>query len=288
MTVRLRLALAALWLAAPGAALAQRAHESPSSPPAAAQVAPAPAPSGDDAFVFPDDAVEHDGMGFGMGFDAHELLAFGFGDDFDLDTGDLDGGGDLMAMADGDDFGPAAGPRAGPGLHAAPGAPGANGPGAGVHPGMGGGMGMPGGAGIHGDMGMRRGSMSGRPMMHRRMASGMRHRMAQLELSDVQRDQLRALHEANARKGVQRRADMQLARMDLHKLMRADKPELGAINAQIDKLARLRADGMKSAVETRLQARAVLTPEQLKSLRSRTRPMMMQHDMMDGSEPPKH
>ncbi len=205
MTVRLRLALAALWLAAPGAALAQRAHEPPSLPPAAAQVAPAPAPSGDDAFVFQDDAVEHDAMWF----DGHELLAFGYGDDFDLDSGDLDGGGDLMAMA-------------------------------------------------------------------------------QSDLSDVQREQLRALHEANARKGVQRRADMQLARMDLHELLRADKPELGAINAQIDKVARLRADGMKSAVETRLQARAVLTPEQLKSLRSPMRPMLMQHDMLDGSEPPKH
>ncbi len=270
MTVRLRLALAALLLAAPGAALAQHSHGSPASPPAAPQTAPAPAPSADEAFVFPGDAVADDAMWF----DDDELLAFGIGDEFYTDTGDLDGGGDMVAMADEEGSGP--GMHPGIGMHDGMGMPN----GAGMHPGM--------GMGMHGGMRTRRGGMSGRPMMNRRMAVGMRLKMAQLDLTDAQRDKLRALHEANARKGVQRRADMQLARMDLRKLMRADKPELGAINAQIDKLTRLRADGMKSAVETRLQARAVLTAEQLKSLRTPMRPMMMQHDMMDGAEPPKH
>ena len=35
-----------------------------------------------------------------------------------------------------------------------------------------------------------------------------------------------------------------------------------AVNAQIDRIAKLRADGMKSRVETMMQARALLTPEE--------------------------
>jgi Spy/CpxP family protein refolding chaperone len=55
---------------------------------------------------------------------------------------------------------------------------------------------------------------------------------------------------------------------------------VGAVNAQIDKIARMQAEGMKAAFETRIQARAVLTPEQLKKLQAPMDPMM-RHEMMD-------
>ncbi len=122
-------------------------------------------------------------------------------------------------------------------------------------------------------MGARRAGLGRRRMLQLRLA--------QLDLSDAQRDKLRDLHEAHARRAIQRRADMQLARMDLHRLMRADKPDAGAVNSQIDKLARLHADGLKSRFELRMQARAVLTPEQFKKLHDSMEPMMMHHDMMD-------
>lgn len=142
----------------------------------------------------------------------------------------------------------------------------------------------------HAGMGMRMhdGGMHGGPgmggMAMRRHAMGLRMRLSQLDLSDAQRDKLRDLHEAQARKMVQRRADMQLARMDLHKLLRAEKPDPSAINAQIDKMARMHAETMKAAVGTHLQARAILTPEQLRQLESpmgRRHGMGMEHGMMD-------
>jgi len=77
---------------------------------------------------------------------------------------------------------------------------------------------------------------------------------------------------------------MQLARMDLNKLMRADTPSSSAINSQIDKITRLQADGMKSHYDAFMQARAVLTPEQLKQLRSGPGPRKMKR--MDGEAPP--
>jgi len=91
---------------------------------------------------------------------------------------------------------------------------------------------------------------------------------AGLDLSDAQRDKLRDIHQRQARRGVQARADLQLARMDLHELMQADKPDPAAINAQIDKLARLQAEQRKAHVAAFLEARALLTPEQQKQLRA--------------------
>ena len=123
---------------------------------------------------------------------------------------------------------------------------------------------------------MRMGGPHGRGQM---MGRGLAMRFAALDLTDAQRDKLRDIHEAAARKNVQRRADMQLARMDLHKLMRAENPSGSAVNAQIDKIARLQADGMKAHFDTFLQARAVLTPEQQKKLRSGPGPM--EHERHD-------
>ncbi len=127
----------------------------------------------------------------------------------------------------------------------------------------------PGGpGGPHGSM--TRGGRHGpgmRGMRHGRHGGmGIARRFAGLDLSEAQRGKLRDLHEAAMRKGVQRRADAQLARMDLHKLMRAENPSASAVNAQIDKVARLQSDGLKAHFDTYMQARALLTPEQRKQL----------------------
>ena len=119
------------------------------------------------------------------------------------------------------------------------------------------------GDGEHGMGGhMRRMGMG--PMGHG--GPGMRGRLAELNLTDDQRTKLEALHETQARKAVQRRADMQLARLDLHKLMREDRPNVSSVNSQIDKMARLHADDMKARFEMQMQVRALLTPEQVKKL----------------------
>jgi Spy/CpxP family protein refolding chaperone len=238
-----RLTLAAALLLAPLAARAQRPPD-PASP-GVPRTVPAMAPAGE---PFPGDAVADEGMWFD-----DDQLAFGLGDAFYRDSGNPDG--------DDDDAPPAMDDAAGPdGEHRVV-----------VHNFRYG----PGG------MGMRRGGMGGRPMFNRGGPMMMRLKLAQLDLSDAQRSKLRDLHEAHARRAVQRRADMQLARMDLRKLMRADKPDAGAVNAQIDKLARLHADGLKAAFEVRMQARAVLTPEQIKQLHSPMDPMRMRREMLD-------
>lgn len=92
--------------------------------------------------------------------------------------------------------------------------------------------------------------------------------LQRLHLSDAQRSRLADIRERQARRDITGRADLQLARMDLGKLLRSEKPDAAAINAQIDRLAALRATQAKARVASHLEARAVLTSEQLGELRT--------------------
>ena len=231
-------ALAVMLLLSPLPAHAQSAPSAPEAPPSFSPV--------DDEGQWVDD----------------DLLAFGLDEDFLFDTVEFDGldaGGMQVEFEAADDD--------------AAGAPGearvierriVHG---GAPEGMPRTMTIRTGPGGMGGPGMR-GTMHGRrmAMMHRH---GMAMRLAQLGLSDEQRTKMRGLHEAAMRKDIQRRADLQLAMLDLRKAMRADKPEAAAVNAQIDRIAKLRADGVKARFETQMQARALLTPEQLKKLKER-------------------
>ncbi|MFM7232027.1 MAG: Spy/CpxP family protein refolding chaperone [bacterium] len=202
-----------------------------------AQPAPPPPPP------FPSNAVEDDGM-----WVDDDLMALGLFEDFLFDEQE-----DLEGLDDGGLAGPAG---AVDGVERRVvtrriGGPGMAGRELEVH--------------VSPGMGHTRGQVRGRMGMVRR--HGMALRLARLDLTDAQRDRMRGIHEAQRRKDIQRRADLQLAAMDLNKLMRAEKADPVAVNAQIDKLSRLRADAMKSRFDTRQQALAVLTPEQLKRLR---------------------
>jgi len=83
-----------------------------------------------------------------------------------------------------------------------------------------------------------------------------------LDLTDAQRANLREVGGKQLRRGIQERADIQIAALDLHKLVRADQPDQKAIDAQVDKLAGMRAQLQKERIATLLEMRSVLTAEQ--------------------------
>lgn len=141
-------------------------------------------------------------------------------------------------------------------------------------PGMGMGAEHMGPGGMHSGAGMGPGGP--------RMRGAMMHaRMAQLDLTQAQRDRMHAIHEGQQRKAIQMRADQQLARLDMAKLMRADKPDQVALNAQIDRMARMRAEAAKSRMAAHLEMRSVLTADQLKKMHE---PKSMMH-MAPGAMP---
>jgi Spy/CpxP family protein refolding chaperone len=91
----------------------------------------------------------------------------------------------------------------------------------------------------------------------------------ELKLTAQQRERLAGIRERQLRKRIQSRADLALERLDLRQLLRAESPSLAAIGAQIDRIARTRAELAKSRVAGLLEMREVLSPEQRRMLRER-------------------
>ena len=128
-----------------------------------------------------------------------------------------------------------------------------------------------GGGGEMGPGGMRgqqRWDMMGRRGPGMRGGFGMQRRIEDLDLTEAQRKKLAEIRDTHAKTAINQRASVELAALDLRKLMRADKPDVGAVERQIDKIASLRAALAKNRVSGMLEARALLTPEQLEKLRS--------------------
>ena len=106
-----------------------------------------------------------------------------------------------------------------------------------------------------------------------------------LKLTDDQKNKIDALTDKQRRASIQARADLELAQMDMAKLMRADNPDRSAIEAQIDKMSNQRAQMRKAQVRTMLDVRDVLTPQQrqlLKDQREKMRDDMRSRFHGDG------
>ena len=129
-------------------------------------------------------------------------------------------------------------------------------------------MGGGGEMGAGGMRGQERWGMIGRRGPGMRGEFAMRRRLEDLDLTDTQRKKLAEIRDTHAKTAINQRASVELAALDLRKLMRADKPDVGAVERQIDKVASLRAALTKNRVTGMLEARALLTPEQLEKLRS--------------------
>jgi Spy/CpxP family protein refolding chaperone len=98
------------------------------------------------------------------------------------------------------------------------------------------------------------------------MAGG---RLTELRLTDEQRQKLEDVRYRHQKKVIPMQSDLRLAAVDLRHLMRAENPDAHAINAQIDRIAGMRASVGKERVASMLEARAILTPEQRKMWRER-------------------
>ena len=109
----------------------------------------------------------------------------------------------------------------------------------------------------------------GGPEARMRMRNGRMGMLRDLDLTKEQRDKIADLHQKQARASIRMRADLQTAHLDLGELMRSERPDRPAIAKQIDKIGQLRAEMQKARVNTMLDVRSVLTPEQQQKVRER-------------------
>jgi Spy/CpxP family protein refolding chaperone len=89
-----------------------------------------------------------------------------------------------------------------------------------------------------------------------------------LGLTDEQVGRLHKIGVDAQKASVQTRADMELRRIELRELMRADNPDQSAIMQKLDEVNALQGKMEKQRVETMLSARSVLTPDQLKKIKT--------------------
>jgi len=99
---------------------------------------------------------------------------------------------------------------------------------------------------------------------------GSRHRelMEAIKLTDAQRDRLRDLHDRQRRDAIRARADLQIAALDLRRMLEEDHADRSAIESQIDKISSERAALRKGQVMAMLEAREVLTAQQRTQLKA--------------------
>jgi len=90
----------------------------------------------------------------------------------------------------------------------------------------------------------------------------------ELGLSPQQVSSLQQMGMDAARAGIKRRADVQLARLDLMSLMRAEPVDMAKVEAKIRDIEKLKADGAIARVRTNEAAKAQLTPDQREKLKS--------------------
>lgn len=89
-----------------------------------------------------------------------------------------------------------------------------------------------------------------------------------LGLSDDQVARLRTIGVDAEKAAIQSHADMELRGIELRELLRADNPDHDAIMQKLDEINALRGKIAKQRVEALLSARGVLTPEQVKKVRT--------------------
>lgn len=90
----------------------------------------------------------------------------------------------------------------------------------------------------------------------------------ELGLSPQQVSSLQQMGMDAARAGIKRRADVQLARLDLMSLMRAEPVDMAKVEAKIRDIEKLKADGAIARVRTNEAAKAQLTPDQREKLKT--------------------
>lgn len=126
----------------------------------------------------------------------------------------------------------------------------------------------PGGMSAPADPDAKQAKKKGRAGRQGRMGMRGAHRdvMAQLDLSDRQKEQMRTIRQAQERRMIPLRADLEEAGLDLRELLQAENPNQSRIDAAIDRLADLRGDAQKERVKSMLAMRDVLTDSQRKKL----------------------
>ncbi len=108
----------------------------------------------------------------------------------------------------------------------------------------------------------------------------------ELGITDKQATRLRAMKIAFKKERISRKAEVDLAKVDLHALLHDDQATMAQIEAAVNKVYTLKAGLRVASIKARREAKAALTPEQQKKMkampRHRMREMGREHQRERG------
>lgn len=88
----------------------------------------------------------------------------------------------------------------------------------------------------------------------------------ELGITDEQAGKLRQIFTDSRKASIRNRAELQIRRMELHEIMMGDNANREAALKKVQEISDLRAQQMRTHVESMLAAKTVLTPEQQKKI----------------------
>jgi len=89
----------------------------------------------------------------------------------------------------------------------------------------------------------------------------------ELKLTGHQEKKLQELHFNAAKELIQMRSDLQIARLDLKRMLAEDQPEREMIFSQVEQISKIQAEMKKVHIEKMLAFREILNREQLEKFR---------------------
>lgn len=84
----------------------------------------------------------------------------------------------------------------------------------------------------------------------------------ELGLTDEQTEKLRMLRVEARKAAVRNRADLQVRRIELGEVLRADSPSKAQVDRKVQEITKLQGAAFAARINTMLSAKAILTPEQ--------------------------
>ena len=89
-----------------------------------------------------------------------------------------------------------------------------------------------------------------------------------LGITDVQETSLRAIKIAFKKERITRKADVDLAKVDMHALLHDDLSTMAQIETAVKQIYALKADVRLASIKAYREAKAVLSPEQQKKMKA--------------------
>jgi len=112
-----------------------------------------------------------------------------------------------------------------------------------------------------------------------------------LNLDEKQKDAVRSIENKTQKELIRKRADEQIAEIELHELLDRDKVDINAVEAKLRQLSTIRADMQMTMIKAMESIKAELSPEQKKTLKRAPKmycsrkPSVKDTPVRDGEQP---